>query len=134
MALLPGDDVKKSGNQEEGAQAHPVHPGGEPLPAGVRQSVQQRHAHEGRHNEELKTTTKRYTTFFRCRLKTVKNIQAHRVSVAVSSMLVARGLVATVSRRPPVHKPETQDKVKNLRVSSSSTTTTTTENEFNFQK
>lgn len=65
MALLPGDDVKHSGNQEEGAQAHPVHPGGEPLPAGVRQLVQQHHAHKGRHDEELKTTTTRYTTFVR---------------------------------------------------------------------
>lgn len=53
VALLPGDDMKHSGDQEEGTQAHAVHPGSDPLPAVVRQTMQQRHAHEGRHNEEL---------------------------------------------------------------------------------
>lgn len=32
---LPGDDMKHSGDQEEGTQAHAVHPGSDPLPAGV---------------------------------------------------------------------------------------------------
>lgn len=45
--------MKHSGDQEEGTQAHSVHPGSDPLPAGVRQTMQQRHAHEGRHDEEL---------------------------------------------------------------------------------
>lgn len=31
----------------------------------------------------------------------------HRMSIAVSSMLVAGGLVAAVSGRPSVHEPET---------------------------
>lgn len=53
VALLPGDDMKHSGDQEEGTQAHAVHPGSDPLPAVVGQTVQKRHAHEGRHDEEL---------------------------------------------------------------------------------
>lgn len=58
MTLLPGDDVKDGGDEEEGAQAHPVHPGRQPLPARVRQPVQQRHAKEGRSDEELRDTMK----------------------------------------------------------------------------
>lgn len=54
VTLLPGDDVENGGDQEERAQPQAVHPGGDPLPAGVRQAVQQRHAHEGRHDEELR--------------------------------------------------------------------------------
>lgn len=54
VALLPGDDVKHSGDEEEGAQAHAVHPGGDPLPAVVRQAMQQSHADDGRHDEELR--------------------------------------------------------------------------------
>lgn len=53
VAFLPGDDMKHSGDQKEGTQAHAVHPGCYPLPAVVRQAVQKSHAHEGRHNEEL---------------------------------------------------------------------------------
>lgn len=53
VALLPGDDMKHSGDQEEGAQAHAVHPGSDALPAVVRHTMQQRHAHDGRHDEEL---------------------------------------------------------------------------------
>ncbi len=34
------------------------------------------------------------------------------MSVAVRSMLIAGGLVAAVSRGPPVHKPGTQTKTK----------------------
>lgn len=56
MTLLPGDDVKDGGDQEEGAQAHAVHPGRHPLPARVRQPVQQRHADEGGNDEELRET------------------------------------------------------------------------------
>lgn len=62
VALLPGDDVKHGGHQEEGAQAHTVHPGGDPLPTGVRQAMQQRHADEGRHNEELQPWKERDKT------------------------------------------------------------------------
>lgn len=54
VTLLPGDDVEDGGDQEEGAQPEAVHPGGEPLPARVRQAVQQCHAHEGRHHQELR--------------------------------------------------------------------------------
>lgn len=53
VALLPRDDVKHGGDQEERTQAQAVHPGSDPLPAVVRQAVQQRHAHEGWHDEEL---------------------------------------------------------------------------------
>lgn len=53
VTLLPGDDMKHGGDEEEGAQAHAVHPGRDPLPAVVRQTVQQRHPHEGWHDEEL---------------------------------------------------------------------------------
>lgn len=70
---LPGDDMKHSGDQEEGTQAHAVHPGSDPLPAGVWQTMQQRHAHEGRHDEELmkKNHTTVTTTYLRllCVLK-----------------------------------------------------------------
>lgn len=59
MTLLPGDDVEDGGDQEEGAQSQAVHPGGEPLPARVRQAVQQRHAHEGRHHQELRSGEKK---------------------------------------------------------------------------
>jgi len=55
VAPLPGDDVEHGGHQEEGAQPHAVHPGGDLLPAVVRQPVQQRHAHDGRRDEELQT-------------------------------------------------------------------------------
>lgn len=51
VTLLPGDDMKHSGDQEEGTQAHAVHPGRDPFPAVVRQTVQQCHPHKGRHNE-----------------------------------------------------------------------------------
>lgn len=54
VALLPGDDVKHGGDHEEGAQAQSVHPGRDPLPVVVGQAVQQRHSHEGRHDEELR--------------------------------------------------------------------------------
>lgn len=57
MALLPGDDVKHSGDQEEGTQAQAVHPGSDPLPAVIRQAMQQRHAHDGRHDEGLQRWT-----------------------------------------------------------------------------
>lgn len=53
VAPLPGDDVEHGGDQEEGAQAQAVHQGRHLLPAVVRQAVQQRHAHEGRRDEEL---------------------------------------------------------------------------------
>lgn len=115
MAFLPGDDVKHSGDEEEGAQAHAVHPGGDPLPAVVRQAMQQSHADDGWHDEELrqggkKTCLKKkeemiqVTTF-----KEIKTNEAsHRVSVAVCSMLVAGGLVAAVSGGSSVHEPETR--------------------------
>lgn len=65
--------MKHSGDQEEGTQAHAVHPGSDPLPAGVWQTMQQRHAHEGRHDEELmkKNHTAVTTTYLRllCVLK-----------------------------------------------------------------
>lgn len=80
VALLPGDDVEHGGHQEQGAQPEAVHPGRDLLPAVVGQSVQQRHAHEGRHDEES-------------------------VSVAVCSVLVAGGLVAAVCRGSSVHEP-----------------------------
>lgn len=35
VALLPGDDVEHSGDQEEGTQAHAVHPGCDLLPSVV---------------------------------------------------------------------------------------------------
>lgn len=57
MALLPGDDVKHSGDQEEGTQAQAVHPGSDPLPAVIRQAMQQRHAHDGQPNEGLQRWT-----------------------------------------------------------------------------
>lgn len=57
VALLPGDDVKHSGDQEEGTQAQAVHPGSDPLPAVIRQAMQQRHAHDGQPNEGLQRWT-----------------------------------------------------------------------------
>lgn len=65
VALLPGDDVKHSGDQEEGTQAQAVHPGSDPLPAVIRQAMQQRHAHDGQPNEGLQRWTeeeKNHTT------------------------------------------------------------------------
>lgn len=46
--------MKHGGDDEEGAQAQSVHPGRDPFPVVVGQAVQQRHAHEGRHDEELR--------------------------------------------------------------------------------
>lgn len=53
VTLLPGDDMKHGGDEEQGTQAHPIHPGCDPLQAVVWEAVQQRHAHKGWGNEEL---------------------------------------------------------------------------------
>ena len=54
MALFPRYDVKDCGNDEEGAEAHPINPRRYLLPAVVRQPVEEGTAHDGRHNEELR--------------------------------------------------------------------------------
>lgn len=111
VTLLPGDDVEDGGDQEEGAQPQAVDPGGEPLPAGVRQAVQQRHAHQGRHHQELRSavetqqqpsaSSQQHTG----RKKDTWRVESHRVGVEVSSVFIAGGLVATVSGGSSVHEP-----------------------------
>lgn len=77
--------------------------------------MQQRHAHEGRHDEELMRKNHATVTTMHLRLPCVeclkkKYIQAaHRMSVAVCSMLIAGGLVAAVSSGSSVHEPETHN-------------------------
>ncbi len=111
--------MKHSGDQEEGTQAHAVHPGSDPLPAVVWQTMQQRHAHEGRHNEELqrnhRTIKKKKNNLFEITPSTFKTKPhaAHRMSVAVCSVLIAGGLIAAVSRGPSVHEPETHTDKQN---------------------
>lgn len=110
VTLLPGDDVEDGGDQEEGAQPQAVHPGGEPLPARVRQAVQQRHAHEGRHHQELRCEEKQQQSSASSQQHTGTKTQewrvkSHRMCVEVSSVFIAGGLVATVSGGSSVHEP-----------------------------
>lgn len=110
VALLPCDDVEDGGDQEEGAQPQAVHQGGEPLPAGVRQAVQERHAHEGRHHQQLESEhSQRQPSASSQQQAGAKKEQwratSHRVGIEVSSVFIAGGLVATVSGGSSVHEP-----------------------------
>lgn len=79
VALFPRHYVKHRGDDEEGAEAHPVDPCCYLLPAVIRQPMEEGAAHDGRNDEEC-------------------------VCVAISSMFVARWFVAAIGWGPMVHE------------------------------